>query len=49
METQKTKNRQSNLEKEKWSWSNALLDLRLYYKAPHIKKKKKGTHYDIKT
>ena len=33
METQKTLNNQSNLEKEEWSWN----DFRLYYKATVIK------------
>ena len=37
METQKTPKRQSNLEKEKWSWRNQLPDFRLYYKATLIK------------
>ena len=32
METQKTSNSQSNLEKEKWSWRNQASDFRLYYK-----------------
>ena len=32
METQKTLNSQSNLEKEKWSWRNELPDFRPYYK-----------------
>ena len=35
METQKTPNSQSNLEKEKWSWRNQ--DFRLYYKTTVIK------------
>ena len=33
METQKTLNSQSNLEKEKWSWRNQAPGFRLYYKA----------------
>ena len=33
METQKTLNNQSSLEKEEWSWRNHLPDFRLYYKA----------------
>ena len=37
METQKTLNSKSNLEKEKWSWKNQLLDFRLYYKTTVIK------------
>ena len=37
METQKTPNSQSNLEKEKWSWRNQPADFRLYYKATVIK------------
>ena len=37
METQKTPNSQNNLEKEKQSWRNQLLDFRLYYKATIIK------------
>ena len=37
METQKTPNSQSSLEKEKWSWKNQLLDFRLYYKTTVIK------------
>ena len=37
METQKTPDSQSNLEKEKWSWRNQLPDFRLYYKAIVIK------------
>ena len=32
METQKTPNSQSSLEKEEWSWRNQLPDFRLYYK-----------------
>ena len=35
METQKTLNSQSSLEKEEWSWKNP--DFRLYYKATVIK------------
>ena len=37
METQKTLNSQSRLEKEEWSWRNPLPDLRLYYKATGTK------------
>ena len=37
VETQKTPNSQSNLEKEKWSWRNQAPDFRLYYKAIVIK------------
>ena len=37
METQKTLNSQGSLEKEEWSWSNNLPDLRLYDKATIIK------------
>ena len=33
METQKTLNSQSSLEKEEWSWKIKRLDFRLYYKA----------------
>lgn len=46
----KDQNRQSNSEKENGAGGMTLLDFRLYYiKLLHIKKKKKGTHYDIKT
>ena len=37
MDTQKTQNSQSNLEKEKWSWRNQSPDFSLYYKATVIK------------
>ena len=37
METQKTLNSQSSLEKEEWSWRNPLPDFILYYKATVIK------------
>ena len=37
METQKTLNSQGSLEKEEWSWSSNLPDLRLYDKATIIK------------
>ena len=37
METQKTPNSQSSLEKEEWSWKNHLPDFRLYHKATAIK------------
>ena len=37
METQKTPNSQSNLEKEKPSWRNQAPDFKLYHKAPVIK------------
>ena len=37
METQKTPNSQSTLEKEEWSWRNKSSDLRLHYKATVIK------------
>ena len=37
METQKTLNSQSSLDKEEWSLRNHLLDFRLYYKATVIK------------
>ena len=37
METQKTPNSQSSLEKEEWSWRNQPSDFRLYYKATVIK------------
>ena len=36
METQKTPNSQSSLEKEEWSWRNQPPDFRLYYKATVI-------------
>ena len=37
MDTQKTPNSQSTLEKEEWSWRNKSSDLRLHYKATVIK------------
>ena len=37
METQKTPNSQSNLEKEKWSWGNQAAAFQTYYKATVIK------------
>ena len=37
METQKTPNSQSSLEKEEWSWRMKLPDFRLHYKATVIK------------
>ena len=37
METKKTPNFQSSLEKEEWSWRNQLSDFRLYYKATVMK------------
>ena len=37
METQKTPNSQTSLEKEEWSWRNQLPDFRLHYKAALIK------------
>ena len=37
METQKTPNSQTSLEKEEWSWRNQLPDFRLHYKAAFIK------------
>jgi len=37
LETQKTLNSQSSLEKEEWSWRNQRSDFRLYYKATVIK------------
>ena len=37
METQKTLNSQSSLEKEDWSWRNHLPDFRLYHKATVIR------------
>ena len=37
MQTQKTPNSQSNLEKEEWSWRNQSSYFRLYYKAAVIK------------
>ena len=36
METQKTLNSQSSLEKQEWSWKNQLPDIRLYYKTTVI-------------
>ena len=37
METQKTPNSQSSIDKEEWSLRNHILDFRLYYKATVIK------------
>ena len=37
METQKTLDSQSNLDKEKWSWKNQLPDFKLYHKATVMK------------
>ena len=37
METQKTPNSQSNLEKDKQNWRNQAPDFRLYYKATVVK------------
>ena len=37
METQKTPNSQSILEKEEWSWRNQPSDFRLYHKTTVIK------------
>ena len=37
METQKTPNSQSSLEKEEWSWRNQPSDFTLYHKATVIK------------
>ena len=37
METQKTPNNKSSLEKEEWSWRDQLPDFRLHYKATVIK------------
>ena len=37
LETQKTLNSQSSLEKEEWSWRNQRPDFRLYYRATVIK------------
>ena len=37
METRKTLNSQSNLEKEEWNWRNQPADFRLYYQATVIK------------
>lgn len=38
MDSQKTKNSQSNLEKEEHSWMNLILDSKPYYKAVIVKK-----------
>ena len=35
METQKTPNRQGNIEKEEWNWRNHLPDFKLYCKFSH--------------
>ena len=47
METGKTPNSQSNLEKEKWSWRIRLPDFRLYHKAILQSSKQYGTDTKI--
>jgi len=49
METQKAKDRQSNLEKEKWSWSNDTPWLQTILQSSRHKKKKKKNRVLIMT
>ena len=49
METQKTKNMQSSLEKEKWSRRNDTTWLQTILQSSRHLKKKGGAYYDIKT